>query len=163
MPDSAELTRAAPARLLSNNTLLEELERRYARPENTALIQALGCWELQVGKWQYGRPFHTLPDTVHLDTTLKLQQYRAGGATWYKLSPTPATFRGNPGMTRWGLTATGEIRLIWSTGFAGISATLRQMSPDSLAGTAKSGRDVGVRTNPEAPVSARRITCASSA
>jgi len=118
-----------------------------------------GCYTLNVGDWDHplrgDRGFHTLPESVRLDTTLVS---RGGWVLTPDISfPYPHRFTGVP---RWQISG-DTVNLLWSNGFTPTIVRLTMVA-DHLKGYAEARSDAippGDPNWPRASVIARRTKC----
>jgi hypothetical protein len=118
-----------------------------------------GCYALEVGDWNRplggDRGFHTLPQSVRLDTTLASH---GGRVLSPDISfPYPHRF---PGVPRWQIIG-DTVHMLWSNGFTPTIVRLTRKA-DYLEGFADAQSDAIPPGNPNWPralVIARRIKC----
>ena len=148
-----------PAILLAVTALLPTRVAAQAAGEAPGAV--LGCYAVSVGAWrprlQPGDPWHRIPAVIRLDSS------RSGKKGW-KMQPNivyPGARRPFPGAPRW-MVSGDTLTLLWSNGFSPTIITLRR-SGSAFIGWAVAETDdhaPGEPARPQAPVTARRRSCA---
>ncbi|MFW6080045.1 MAG: hypothetical protein ACODAE_10515 [Gemmatimonadota bacterium] len=129
--------------------------------------RAAGCFTITVGDWDPPRAeresaFQSPPSRVRLTTergTERLERDRL--LLRPVIDPAPRG-RTVPGMAYWHATPTDSLRLVWTTGYVGVTATLA-LRGDRVDGRAVAFTDAIVPgqedRRPTAPVTGRRVEC----
>ena len=113
-----------------------------------------GCYALHLGPWSGSLPktgmpsAHTPPAHFRLDT-IPIAGRRGCG---FEVEPTNLV-RSNRPLTNWRVTARDSLRVVWSTGFVGVSLRLIAHK-DSLRGIATTFHDAHYSDEPPDPSAA---------
>ena len=146
--------------------LLVAVPRPIASPsvrhiQATQASAVVGCYRTTLGPWSGSFPSgltteHIPPDQFQLDTAALAPPFRRLGLR--RVLPEMLRPQPRPFPAFWQFTGSDSIKVIWSTGFAGVSMMLR-FQIDTLRGTAQSFYDVIGPEEPTASVVAVRIPC----
>ena len=132
---------------------------RHVQPTQVSAVA--GCYRTTLGRWSGPFPSgltteHIPPDQFQLDTAPLAPPFTRSGLR--RVLPEMLRPRSRPFPAFWQFTGPDSIKVIWSTGFAGVSMILR-FQIDTLTGTAESFYDVIGPEEPTASVVAVRIPC----